>query len=54
MVMLKYPANINIPKKATGNPAATQNANLGRKNNDKNNITNNIPCHAFLNNNSVR
>ena len=38
---------MNIPKKATGNPKATQNANLVFKKRDKNINTKIIPTMAF-------
>ena len=45
---------MNIPKKATGKPKATQNAKRVFKNIDKKSNTNNIPTIAFSVSNAVR
>ena len=54
MVIPKFAAKINIPKKEIGIPTATQNANLTFRNRAKNKSTKKTPMPAFLSNNSVR
>ena len=48
MVTPNCAAKTNIPKNATGNPKATQIANLKFKNNARKNNTNKMPEIAFL------
>ena len=47
IVMLKFPANISIPRKEIGRPKATQKANLVFKNSDNNPKTRRIPKPPF-------
>ena len=53
MVTLNCAAKINIPKKATGKPKATQIAKRKFKNNAKKKSTNRIPTTPFSINNFV-
>ncbi len=53
MVMPTLEAKMNIPRKATGKPKATQNANLVFKNNERKIKTNTIPIAAFSANSRV-
>ena len=47
IVILKFPANISIPRKEIGKPNATQKANLVFKNSDNNPSTKRIPKPPF-------
>ena len=54
IVSPKIGANINIPKKETGRPKATQKAILEFKKIERNSSTKSIPWNIFFANSSVR